>query len=185
MNIWLGPLMQSERSDEEAASRRRAASCISVQGLAVCQHRGELLLYPLFYSSLLSTPQCSFLLFYSSPLLHFLAYPLSLHFSCQFSFSFFAFSLIFIADLRLRYLLWNASVVNTKSGATWVFSKTLKKWESLARRGCEICTVACGMCVRVWMHMPGQGSCLCIWHHVHCSSVETRGSSVTCMRHAI
>lgn len=48
----IGALMQSERSDEEAVSRRGAASCIAVQGLAVCQHRGELFTVPtllLFY----------------------------------------------------------------------------------------------------------------------------------------
>lgn len=53
MNIWLRLLMQSESSDEEAVSRRRTASGISVQRMAACQHRGELLLYPHFH---LSTP---------------------------------------------------------------------------------------------------------------------------------
>lgn len=60
--------MQSERSDEEAVSRRRAASCICVQGLAACQHRGELLLYPLFYSSIFSPMFFSTFLSLSSPL---------------------------------------------------------------------------------------------------------------------
>lgn len=97
--------MQSERSDEEAVSGRGAASCISVQGLAVCQHRGELLLYPLFYSSIYSQ---MFFFYFSIPLLSFLSWPII--FLCNLSVSlsqFSARSLFFIADLRLRYLLSN------------------------------------------------------------------------------
>ena len=98
--------MQSERSDEEAVSGRGAASCISVQGLAVCQHRGELLLYPLFHSSIYSQ---MFFFNFSIPLLCFLPWPVI--FLCNLAVSFSQFSarsLFFIADLRLRYLLSNS-----------------------------------------------------------------------------
>lgn len=94
----------------------------------------------------------------SPPLLHFLAHHLFLHFGCQFSL-FFTFRVLWFADLRLCYLLSNSSVVNTKSGGHLsVFQKHCKKKKSefLAWWGCEICSVGCGMCVRVWLHMAGQ-----------------------------
>lgn len=169
MNIWLRPLMQSERSDEEAVSGRGAASCISVQGLAVCQHRGELLLYPLFHSSIYSQ---MFFFYFSIPLLWFLPWPVI--FLCNLAVSFSQFSarsLFFIADLRLRYLLSNSqpSQHNVR-GHLSVFQK--KHWKKLSWRVC----VYGYECKRL-----GERSCLCIGLHVHRGSGQTWGSSVTCM----
>lgn len=111
---------RSVGGEQRAASLSRGWQYANTEESFYCTHS----------STLLSTLQCSFTLFHSSPLLHFLAHHLSLHFSCQFSL-FVAFRFLFIADLRLRYLLSNSSVVNTKSGGIWVFSNTLKKIEFL------------------------------------------------------
>ncbi len=106
---------RSVGGEQRAASLSRGWQYANTEESFYCTHS----------STLLSTLQCSFTLFHSSPLLRVLAH-LSFHFSCQFSLFF-----LFIADLHLRYLLSNSSVVNTKSGAIWVFSKTLKKIEFL------------------------------------------------------
>lgn len=54
-----------------------------------------------FYCTHTSTPlHCSSLLYYSLPLLHFLAHHLAVHFSCHFSVVF-AFRCVFNADLHL------------------------------------------------------------------------------------
>lgn len=111
--------MQSEHSDEEAVSGRRATSCLSA-GSWLCANT-EKSFHCSHSSSLLSPLQCSSPLYYSSPLLHFLAHHPSLHFSCWLSI-FFAFKLIFIANSRLCHLL------NTMS----VFSKHVKNLSSLS-----------------------------------------------------
>lgn len=166
MNIWLRPLMQSERSDEEAVSGRGAASCISVQGLAVCQHRGELLLYPLFYSSIYSQ---MFFFCFSIPLLSFLSWPVI--FLCNLAVSlsqFSAQSFFFIADLRLRYLLCNCqpSQHNVR-GHLSVFQKNIEK--KLSWRVCEILHSGLwDVCVRVWLHTAGQA--LMFMHWTTCAS---------------
>lgn len=179
MNIWLRPLMQSERSDEEAVSGRGAASCISVQGLAVCQHRGELLLYPLFYSSIYSQ---MFFFCFSIPLLSFLSWPVI--FLCNLAVSlsqFSAQSFFFLLICVFVTCSATASLVNTTSGGIWVFSKkTLKK--NWAEECVKSCTVGCGMCVYGYdCTRLGKRSCLCIGLHVHRGSGQTWGSSVTCM----
>lgn len=153
--------------EQQATSLSRGWQCANTEESFYCTHS----------STLLFSLQCSFALFPSSPLFHFLAHHLSLHFSCQFSVSL-TFRFLFIADLHLRYLLSHSSVVNTKSGECWVFSKTLTKigapclkrvWNMVGYVYNYDCTWL-GKCSWSW-----------IWLHVHHSSRETWRSTVTCM----
>lgn len=143
MNIWLEPLMQSERSDEEAVSRRRAASCISVQGLAGCQPKES---FYCTHSTPLTTLQCSFTLLSSSRLLsvlHFLA-PSS-------SFSFWL-SVFPPLCLQIPLYCWFASSLFTlklkqsqhkSQGAFERFPNRWREFKFLGWKGCEICIVGC------------------------------------------
>lgn len=140
MNIWL---MQSECSDEEAVSRRRAASCPGV-GRVPTQRRA---FYCTHSSALLSPLQCSPLLYYCSPALWFLAHHLSSHLSYQFSICF-AVRFAFPATLTVsQTLLCSQHVGGSTETPVWM--------------GRELCTVGLDDCV--WLN---ERSRFCIWLHV-------------------
>lgn len=132
-----------------------------------------------FYCTHTSTPlsplHCSSPLYYSLPLLHFLAHHPAVHFSCHFSVVV-AFRCVFNADLHLWLPAFRApgKVANAVSGGILsVFQKVeLLVWMGGDAALWAACTDG------TWL---SERSHFCLWLHVHHSSGKTRRSSVRCV----